>query len=291
MEKQMKNQYFPGYRAAQKLGISSHLVSRITGTLYIQKSPKEAEAEYASKVNVGLNLKNNKRNEEVCGFTRKNKDNNWEYSSKALDALRLYMSLFPEVFEYLSSDRLNSDFFHQNDVFGPESAEERLKALSDWIKDQAFSSASRQPCGTLTLDESIVSAIEKQVESLKDPDSQIVKKKVVMQLKPHLIFKPVLFKGSGAPDQEAEYRLYDRVVNVREGFSVPLGLRGTVIGVLKAARAEDFGIEVLFDDEFQGGLTIRSSPGKCYRVSSNYLFGVQRQTLENSGKSVYFRLA
>ena len=108
MEKQMKNQYFPGYRAAQKLGISSHLVSRITGTLYIQKSPKEAEAEYASKVNVGLNLKNNKRNEEVCGFTRKNKDNNWEYSSKALDALRLYMSLFPEVFEYLcTSDRIN----------------------------------------------------------------------------------------------------------------------------------------------------------------------------------------
>ena len=159
-----------------------------------------------------------------------------------------------------------SDFFHQNDVFGPESAEERLKALSDWIKDQAFSTASRQPCGTLTLDESVVSAIEKQVESLKD-DSQIVKKKVVMQLKPHLIFKPILFKGSGAPDQEAEYRLYDRVVNVREGFSVPLGLRGTVIGVLKAARAEDFGIEVLFDEEFQGGLTIRSSPGKCYRVT------------------------
>ena len=163
-------------------------------------------------------------------------------------------------------------------MFGPESAEERLKALSDWIKDQAFSTASRQPCGTLTLDESVVSAIEKQVESLKD-DSQIVKKKVVMQLKPHLIFKPILFKGSGAPDQEAEYRLYDRVVNVREGFSVPLGLRGTVIGVLKAARAEDFGIEVLFDEEFQGGLTIRSSPGKCYRVT---------KTTKNNLKIVYW---
>ena len=268
MEKQMKNQYFPGYKAAQKLGISSHLVSRITGTLFIQKSPKEAEAEFASKVNVGLNLKNNKRNEEVCGFTRKNKDSNWEYSTKALDALRLYMSLFPEVFEYLStSDRINSDYFHQNDVFGTENAEERLKALSDWIRDQPFSTASRQPCGTLTLDESVVSAIEKEVEMQIKSDTAL-KKKVVMQLKPHLIFKPVLFKGSGAPDQEAEYRLYDRVVNVREGFSVPLGLRGTVIGVLKAARAEDFGIEVLFDEEFHGGLTIRSSsPGKCYRVT------------------------
>ena len=33
------------------------------------------------------------------------------------------------------------------------------------------------------------------------------------------------------PDPDAEYRLFDRVVNVRESFTVPLGLRGTVIGI------------------------------------------------------------
>lgn len=33
------------------------------------------------------------------------------------------------------------------------------------------------------------------------------------------------------PDPDVEYKLFDRVVNVREGFSVPLGLRGTVIGI------------------------------------------------------------
>lgn len=33
------------------------------------------------------------------------------------------------------------------------------------------------------------------------------------------------------PDRDAEYRLFDRVVNVRESFSVPLGLRGTIIGI------------------------------------------------------------
>lgn len=33
------------------------------------------------------------------------------------------------------------------------------------------------------------------------------------------------------PDPDAEYRLFDRVVNIREGFTVPLGLRGTVIGI------------------------------------------------------------
>lgn len=33
------------------------------------------------------------------------------------------------------------------------------------------------------------------------------------------------------PDPDAEYRLFDRVVNVRESFTVPLGLRGTIIGI------------------------------------------------------------
>lgn len=33
------------------------------------------------------------------------------------------------------------------------------------------------------------------------------------------------------PDRDAEYRLFDRVVNVRENFSVPVGLRGTIIGI------------------------------------------------------------
>ena len=141
-------------------------------------------------------MKNNKRNEEVCGFTRKNKDNNWEYSTRALDALRAYMSLFPEIFEYLcTSERINSDYFYHSDIFGAENAEERLKALSDWIKDQPFFTASRQPCGTLTLEESIVSALEKEVESNASNDCQ-VRKKVVMQLKPHLIFKPLLVRFS-----------------------------------------------------------------------------------------------
>ena len=53
----MRSQYFPGYKAAQQLGISSHLLSRITGTMYVLKGAKEAELEHASKVNIGLNLK------------------------------------------------------------------------------------------------------------------------------------------------------------------------------------------------------------------------------------------
>ena len=73
----LSTQWLPGYRAAQHLGIGSHLLSRITGSIYISKSPKEADTDRASKVNVGLNLKFNKKNEEICGFTQKRKDNMW----------------------------------------------------------------------------------------------------------------------------------------------------------------------------------------------------------------------
>jgi 5'-3' exoribonuclease 1 len=61
-----------GNMAAQRLGVSSHLVSRITGSIYIVSGDKNAAVESCSKVNVGLNLKFNKRNEEVsCYLSRR----------------------------------------------------------------------------------------------------------------------------------------------------------------------------------------------------------------------------
>ena len=194
-------------------------------------------------------------------------------STKAVDALRSYMSRWPEVFDYLcSSERINGDYFHETDIFEGDDASEKLKEMSEWIREQPFYNASRQPVGTLTLDESMVTAIEQTVTELNESDPK--KKKVIMQLKPHLIFKPSLFKGGGAPDQDADYFLFDRVVNVRQGFSVPLGLRGTIIGVLKAPRPEDGFVEVLFDQEFHGGLGLRTSAKKCYRVPRTALINI-----------------
>lgn len=44
-------------------------------------------------------------------------------------------------------------------------------------------------------------------------------------------FQPLEQQHGTIPDRDAEYRLFDRVVNVRESFSVPVGLRGTIIGI------------------------------------------------------------
>lgn len=69
--------------------------------------------------------------------------------------------------------------------------------------------------------------------------------------------QPLEAQSNVMPDASTVYELFDRVVNVREGFTVPLGLRGTVVGVLSAVKEQDRLYEVVFDEEFVGGLTIR----------------------------------
>ena len=64
-------------------------------------------------------------------------------------------------------------------------------------------------------------------------------------------------QGALVPDSSTQYKLFDRVVNVREGFSVPFGLRGTVVGIYPAEVEVNTMYEVLFDEEFHGGISIR----------------------------------
>jgi len=45
------------------------------------------------------------------------------------------------------------------------------------------------------------------------------------------VAEPLDAEANSVPDPLTSYELFDRVVNVREGCSVPLGLRGTIIGI------------------------------------------------------------
>ena len=58
------NDYVEGYVASQRLGISGYLFSRITTTFYVTVGSRHAAGTQRS--NIGLNLKFNKKNEEVC---------------------------------------------------------------------------------------------------------------------------------------------------------------------------------------------------------------------------------
>ena len=45
-------------------------------------------------------------------------------------------------------------------------------------------------------------------------------------------FQPIGHQGNLIPDPEADYELFDRVVNVSISNAVPFGLQGTVSGIL-----------------------------------------------------------
>ncbi|XP_078061790.1 5'-3' exoribonuclease 1 isoform X9 [Mustelus asterias] len=254
--------YNPGYVLASRLGVTGYLVSRLTGSLFIGRGSKQNPLG-EQKINVGLNLKFNKKNEEVPGYTKK-VGNEWLYSSAVEQVLSEYLERFPELISYIAQNSQEDLYYEDNiwsgdDVNGPEKVQE----IGAWLKMHPVSSLSRASCDLNLLDEAVVEKIEEEVERCKQRRSN---KKVRVTVKPHLLYRPLEQQYGIVPDKDAEYLLFDRVVNVREDFSVPVGLRGTIIGMKGAERESDEFYEVLFDDEFPSGLLIRCSPGRGYRL-------------------------
>lgn len=263
-----EERYMNSYECAQQLGISSNLVARLTGIIFMLPPvgpDKMAEIEQRNKINIGLNLKNNKKNEEVSGYTQKCQERNtWLYSSKCVEALREYQEKFPAVFSYLALNLGRRDEYYQDDIFGKDNYKEKTAEFRAWLKESDFAKAERQVCGTQTLSEPIVKKVVEEVNKLSSVRAKITK----MQVRPHLLFKPSQMQGSTPPDKSVNFMLFDRVINVREGFSVPLGARGTIIGIQPADKVADVIYDILFDEAFAGGLTLvgNITAQRCYRL-------------------------
>uniref|UniRef100_A0A8C9U1S1 5'-3' exoribonuclease 1 n=1 Tax=Scleropages formosus TaxID=113540 RepID=A0A8C9U1S1_SCLFO len=271
--------YSPGYVLSSRLGVSSYLVSRFSGSVFIGRgSRKNPHGE--QKSNVGLNLKFNKKNEEVPGYTKRT-EKEWLYSAAVEELLAEYLERFPEVFEFVSRNS-HDDVFYEDDIWPgeDENGAEKVQEILSWLKTHPVSSTSRTSCDLRILDSGIVEKIEEELDKTKLRKSS---KKVRVTVKPHLLFRPLEQQQGVVPDPDVEYRLFDRVVNVRESFTVPLGLRGTVIGIKGADRETDVLYEVLFDEEFPGGLTIRCSQNRGYRLPPSALVNLSHGSRLESG--------
>uniref|UniRef100_A0A8C4PH68 5'-3' exoribonuclease 1 n=1 Tax=Equus asinus asinus TaxID=83772 RepID=A0A8C4PH68_EQUAS len=268
--------YNPGYVLASRLGVSGYLVSRFTGSIFIGRgSRRNPHGDH--KANVGLNLKFNKKNEEVPGYTKK-VGSEWMYSSAAEQLLAEYLERAPELFCYIAKNS-QEDVFYEDDIWPgeDENGAEKVQEIITWLKGHPVSTLSRSSCDLQILDAAIVEKIEEEVEKCKN------NKKVRVTVKPHLLYRPLEQQHGVIPDRDAEFRLFDRVVNVRENFSVPVGLRGTIIGIKGANREADVLFEVLFDEEFPGGLTIRCSPGRGYRLPTSALVNLSHGSRSETG--------
>ncbi|KAM3850341.1 5'-3' exoribonuclease 1 [Diretmus argenteus] len=280
--------YSPGYVLASRLSITSYLVSRFSGSIFIGRGSKRNPCG-EQKANVGLNLKFNKKNEEVPGYTKRT-EKEWLYSAAVEELLAEYLDRFPEVFDAVSRNS-HDDVFYEDDIWPREDQHgaETVAEIASWLKSHPVSSIGRTSCDLQVLDSAIVEKIEEAVEKTKLKKTS---KKVRVTVKPHLLFRVSpsytmcvveFLHGSGnpleqqqgvVPDPDAEYHLFDRVVNVRESFSVPLGLRGTVIGIKGAEREAEVLYEVVFDEEFAGGFTIRCTSNRGYRLPPSALINL-----------------
>ncbi|XP_071398798.1 5'-3' exoribonuclease 1-like, partial [Centroberyx affinis] len=271
--------YSPGYILASRLGTTGYLVSRFSGSIFIGRGSKRNPCG-EQKANVGLNLKFNKKNEEVPGYTKRT-EKEWLYSVAVEELLAEYLDRFSEVFEAVSRNS-HDDVFYEDDIWPREdqNGAEKVSEITSWLKSHPVSSISRASCDLQVLDTAIVEKIEEAVEKTKVKKAT---KKVRVTVKPHLLFRPLEQQQGVVPDPEADYHLFDRVVNIRESFSVPLGLRGTVIGIKGAEREAEVLYEVVFDEEFAGGLTIRCTTGRGYRLPPSALINLSHGTRVDQG--------
>ncbi|CAK6970920.1 '-3' exoribonuclease 1 isoform X1 [Scomber scombrus] len=225
--------YSPGYVLASRLGVTSYLVSRFSGSVFIGRGSKRNPCE-------------------------------WLYSAAVEELLAEYLDRFSEVLNSVSRNS-HDDVFYEDDIWPGEdqNGAEKVSEITSWLKSHPVSSISRSSCDLQVLDTAIVERIEEAVEKSKVKKST---KKVRVTVKPHLLFRPLEQQQGVVPDPDGEYRLFDRVINVRESFTVPLGLRGTVIGIKGAEREAEVLYEVHFDEEFAGGLNIRCASLRGYRL-------------------------
>lgn len=270
--------YFNGHTIANSVGISSYILSRLTGTIYVVAGSAKLAIEQANprRVNVGLNLKFTKRGEEVPGYT-KYVQSQWQYSQKTIDVLRLYKAKFPEMVEVLSKTcgKQNPENLYESEVI-PIHCEYTLKDVEAFIQSLPCATIQSIKTGTdnMYIKDTAIQVLEKQIKHFMFIQENRRPKRMIMQEKPDLLFKPLPTSGSLIPDPTTTYELYDRVVNTRQGFSVPFGLRGTVVGIRPAEMEVNTLYEVIFDEDFQGGISIRNSSKSGYKMPPSSLLNL-----------------
>jgi 5'-3' exoribonuclease 1 len=145
--------FMPGFVGAKRIGISTHLISRITGTIYLLLSPTEEEKNSdkprrPKKVNVGLSLKFTKSKEEIPGWSKK-VDSGWLYSANTIQVLNRYINEFPDFFDFLSQHS-GSDDFTDTQVFGEDGVERAYK-LHEFVQTLPCINAERRVIFVLFL--------------------------------------------------------------------------------------------------------------------------------------------
>eukprot|EP00127_Corallochytrium_limacisporum_P006960 Clim_evm14s239 gene=Clim_evmTU14s239 len=240
------DRWFSIKEMAHKLDMPISVLNRLFSSFaVVLENPKQKGRNNMQKVNIGMSLKYQKKDQQVSGYARRLDDGyTWEYSSLTVKAAKAFREAFPTFFKALKNLKSQQP---TDKLLFPNSVDSKANVLQikHWLREQPWFEQDLVPCGSRMLSANQIAVIEKTVDAfLKDPPS--VSMPITRSLPAHCIYHPNL--GTHLQHRTNDWNLGDRVVNVRGAGSVPFGASGTVVGIFTSNKDEgSYRLDVVFD--------------------------------------------
>ncbi|KAI7907128.1 exoribonuclease 1 [Cokeromyces recurvatus] len=232
--------YEPSNNVARELNLTPLALSKLTSSLTINDNSGQ-------RINVGLNLKFDARGEKVLGYTRKHPNGYWEYSDAAIRLIREYCEKFPNFINLLKTQKGNGMLSIEDFGWTTEGTNE-LRQMKEFVKQKGADNLIRASLETEELEAPYCHEIEKAAIQYHEMYEELdIKKCIIRGVPRKVLLKPA---DAGMRLNYQTFSLGDRVIYVCDSGAVPLGNKGTVVGVQEKA------VDVIFDTTFMGGSTL-----------------------------------
>ncbi|GMM27627.1 chromatin-binding exonuclease [Martiniozyma asiatica (nom. inval.)] len=264
--------YRQPFDCARVLKISPRFFSKFT-SLFMVKDTQ------GKMLNVGLNLKSQKKNTKTLGYTRKN-GMNWEYSDMTINLTREYINTFPDVFNALTKETGNGIPNAMALFPGKDESwvADKLKEVKRWLREKD-DSLVRTNLDSDSLSKQSIAVIEKMI--IEKPEKKIVLTTKNVKCPRYAVLNP---SQGNLNLKKQNFRLGDRVVYVIDSGKVPVFTKGTVVGFRSEITVN---VQVVWDmalltgSDYDGRLTTQ----RGLSVDSSCLLNLSEKQMVVQSKS------
>ncbi|KAJ5575663.1 hypothetical protein N7535_002589 [Penicillium sp. DV-2018c] len=263
--------YMPSYAVARSLRLNPLVLAKITSSFTVDIENQ--------RVNLGLNLKFQARQQKVLGYSRRG-ESGWEFSQKAVELIQQYMIKFPEFIAGIQRNPQN-DRYSPTDFYPEDIASIKMKEIKDWLGSMQAKNFERVPLDAEQLDSDIVMMIEQDADRLNLAQPDMHPKKVQRVPRSALLRPADVEHRLG----NQTFKLGDRVVYAQDSGKVPIATRGTVVGLTRTPRT--LLLDVVFDVCFLSGtdLNHRCSPFRGQTVLASSVLNLTNRQLITSSRA------
>ncbi|KAH9481103.1 5'-3' exoribonuclease 1 [Psilocybe cubensis] len=236
------SRYYPSFKAADLVGLTGRALGKITSSFMVITSDNQ-------KTNLGLSLKFEAKSLKVIDYSRKD-GRTWEYSEKTVELIKEYKARFYNigrlVFRIL--DMSGDAMAKASDVFAGPDPDGKVREIKNWLKSKGVRDFEPVSLFCDQLTKETVAEIETLADTFtKNKVPSQIKKAIVKGIPRQAVLKPA---HAVYRLQNQHFALGDRVTMVQDSGSVPLSVKGVVIGL--NAKSMD----VVWDVPFMAGVTL-----------------------------------